>query len=125
MTKPRVLVSSLDPAVARFMSEVLPRDAFEVLPPCLPRNVVEAVLDHAPDILLFEVDRQAGPAAETLRVLRKVRPGLRIIVLSQDSRPEDADIVEAGIFYYDTKPAGEELVAVVKAAATLPRSGRS
>jgi DNA-binding NarL/FixJ family response regulator len=87
--------------------------------------VVEAVLDHAPDILLFEVDRQAGPAAGTLRILRKMRPDLRVIVMSQDSRPEDADIVEAGAFYYDTKPGGEELVALVKAAARSPRSGRS
>lgn len=113
----RILVSSADPALARFVGEALPGGAFEVLPVCLPKDVVEAVLDQSPALLLFEVDRRSGSPAATLRIIRKVRPGLRVIALSADSCPEDAEIVEVGLFYYATRPVGADLIQVIQAAA--------
>ena len=117
MAEFRILVSSADPALARFVGEALPGGGFEVLPGCLPKDLVEVVLDQSPDLLLFEADRKHGSPAETLRIVRKVRPELRIVALSSESCPEDADLVEVGLFYYATRPVGSDLIQVIQAAA--------
>ncbi len=124
MSEFRILVSSADPSLARFIDAALPGGAFEVLPSCLAKDAVEVVLDQSPDLLLFEVDRKSGSPAETLRIIRKVRPELRIIALSSDSCPEDAEIVEVGLFYYATRPVGADLVQVIEAAVHTPGSRR-
>ena len=52
-------------------------------------------------------------------ILRKVRPNLKIIALTPVSSPNDAKVIEQGIFYYLAKPVGDELVEAVQAAAKV------
>lgn len=101
----------------RLLEEGLPAGAFEILPPPAARGVVEAVIDQSPDLLILDIDWKSGAPAEAARVLRKLRPALRIIALSAESCSRDAEVVTEGVFYYMVKPAGPDLIEVIQAAA--------
>ncbi len=111
----RVLVSSPVPAAARSLVKSLRRDGFEVILPRAARSMMECVLDDNPDILVLDIDRDGDAPEQTIHALRKVRPHLRIIVLSTASSIEHADVLDE-VFSYVTKPAGKELAEVVEAA---------
>lgn len=119
----RVLVGSQDPLVHRLLEGGLPAGAFEILLPPAARGVVEAVVDQSPDLLILDIDWEGGAPAEAVRMLRKLRPALRIIALSAESSSRDAEVVSEGVFYYTVKPVGEDLIEVIQAAAH-PHSGR-
>jgi len=111
----RVLVSSPVPAAARSLVKSLRRDGFEVILPRDARSVMDCVLDDHPDILVLDIDRAQDAPEQTIHALRKVRPHLRIIVLSTASPVEHADVLDE-VFSYLTKPVGRDLAEVVEAA---------
>lgn len=113
----RVLTGSSDPSVAKILDEGLARRDYELLPSCPFQKVVEAVGDGCPDVLVLDIEGQGSiQAKELVRILRKISPALRIVVLSAISAFEDGEVIEEGVFYYMTKPAGGMLVEIVEAA---------
>lgn len=113
----RVLVSSKDPCVSRLLQERLTRgEGFEVLSPPPDWGVVEAVVDQSPHLLVLDIDWKTGAPVEVVRLLKKVRPALRIVALSAESCPRDGEVVSEGVLYYTVKPVGADLFEVIQAA---------
>ena len=111
------MVKSLDKELEALLNKSLDSKRYEIICDRSKFSTVKHVIDSVPDILLLELDPKEQTPELVISVLRDVRPNLKIIALAPVSSPNDAKVIEQGIFYYRAKPVGEELVEAVRAAA--------
>lgn len=104
--KARILVVDDEPVMLRYLQTVLEAESYHVQ---TARNGPEAVArvqqDPSPDVVLLDVLMPDVDGLETLQLLRKARPGLRVVMLSCLTEPRK--IVQAmrlGAVDYLTKP---------------------
>lgn len=108
----------MDPAIARMLPAALDGRRFSLL--SCPEAELETFLTQEPvDILVYDTEQAAVHPREAVRSLRRMRPGLRIIVLSGTPPEENIELIEEGIFFYMVKPVGRELAEVVEAAGRV------
>jgi|GEM_PF-2159247 len=126
MSPSSLLVNSPDPALAEFLERELDPARYRVLVARPGPDFVETVRRGRPQIAVLDrVHERPNVVQIEIAVLRDARPDVRIVALSSESSPKDADIVERGIFYYMTLPAGPELIRVIEAAARGSGGGSS
>ena len=114
----RVLVISPDAGLEEFLTRELPPDEFEIVGTRPgPGMVPAARRGHADIAVVDRVDSRRDAAALELAVLRDVRRDVRLIVVSGAPSPEDARLVEDGIFYYLPASPPVRLPELVRAAA--------
>ena len=114
----RVFVSSPSKLVWDFLKDRLPAARFSVTAVQPGATFLETVRREHPDIAVIDCFEKNVEAAQLeISLLKDIQPEVRIIALSKESSPEDALIVELGVFYYMTAPVGMELVQVIEAAA--------
>jgi DNA-binding response OmpR family regulator len=122
----RVLVNSPDGLLGEFLRKGLSEPDFKVVT-CLPGPSFMAVAyrEHPEIAVIDRVNDRPDTAAMEILVLKEIRPNVRIIALSGSSSPQDARIVEHGIFFYMATPTGAEVIQVIEAAAkTFYRSAQ-
>ena len=117
----KILVSTTQAAVAPALRQNLDRDEFEVSSGSPEVPAVDQILDYYPDILVVEPSPSRTLWSSVISTARKICPHLKIVLVTLRSSPDDAKIVEQGLFYYTVWPAVDELVQVVHAAARAIR----
>jgi DNA-binding response OmpR family regulator len=114
----RVLVISPDRSLEQFLRRELSSAKCEILGSRPGPVLVEAARSARPEIAIIhwgDVRRQTAALEQAL--LRAVRPDVRIILVSSAPSPDDAELVEAGVFYYMPVSPPVRLPDVVRAAA--------
>ena len=117
----KVLVRTRQATLIRALQKELDSGEFEVLAGSLDTSAVDQVLDHYPDILVVEPSPRVSERTDAISIARKVCPHLKVILVARRSLPDDAKIVEQGLFYYTVRPAVGEIVQIVHAAARAIR----
>jgi len=114
----RVLVISPERSVEDLLRRELPPADFDVARLAPGGALVAALRSLRPDIAVIDraqARREAVPMEVAL--LRDVRAGIRIIVLSREPSLDDADLAELGLFYLLRAAPPVRLPELVRAAA--------
>jgi ActR/RegA family two-component response regulator len=113
-----VLVVSPDQSLEQYLRRELSPAEFEILVSHPGPGVLDASRRARPEIAVIHqghIRRQT--AALEQAILRSVRPNVRIILVSSAPSTDDAELVEAGVFYYMSAAPPVRLPDVVRAAA--------
>lgn len=114
----RVLVISPDWSLELFLRREFSSAEFEILGSQPGPMVIDAARRARPEIAVIhwgDVRRQTVAIEQA--ILRAVRPDVRIILVSSAPSADDAELVEAGVFYYMPASPPVRLPDVVRAAA--------
>lgn len=114
----RVLVISPDSALEEYLKRALTPAEFEVVGTRPGWAVVElSRRERAAIAVIDQADARREAASLELALLRDARPDARVIVLSAVPSPEDARLVEQGVFFYLSASPPVRLPDVIRAAA--------
>ena len=114
----RVLVISSDWSLEQFLRRELSSAEFEILGSQPGPVVIDAARRARPEIAVIHWgDARRQTAALEQAILRALRPDVRIILVSSAPSTDDAELVEAGSFYYMPASPPVRLPDVVRAAA--------
>jgi two-component system, NarL family, nitrate/nitrite response regulator NarL len=85
-----------------------------------PVEGTQAAIDCPPDVIILDLKMPVMDGYDVLTALRKNKVPTRVIILSGESSIATVvKMVKAGACDYVTKPAGDELVVVVKRALIM------
>ena len=120
----RILANSPDSKLGKFLEGELVPELFKVVYTQPGSEFVEVLPRVRPHVAILDrVHERSDAAVLEVLMLKAVCPDARIIVLSEASSPQDAKIVELGVFYYLASPGWVELREVIEAAVqTLVRA---
>lgn len=123
----RILVIEDEPAIADFIDRGLRGDGYTVE---LAADGVEGerrATEDEFDLVVLDLMLPRRPGADVLRAIRRVDPGLPVIVLTALGEVEDKIAgLDAGATDYLTKPFSfEELTARIRAHLRVPRSAEA
>ncbi len=114
----RVLVISPDRGLEGFLGRELSPAEFEVLGSQPGPAVVRAARAAPPEIaVVYRGDACREATALALALLRDLKPDVRLILVTGVPSPEDAPLLEDGVFYYMPASPPVRLPDVVRAAA--------
>ena len=88
-------------------------------------KLLDLVCDERPDILIMNIGSKMTYADVTLSALKKIHPGMKVIIVSESPSDMDARLVEMGVFYYLSGQVNHEIIQVVRAAARALESSRT
>ncbi len=118
----RVLVVSPEQVLVDFLKRELSAAEFAVAPTLPGAEFVRGVRQACPDIVVIDRIHAGRDVAEMeVALLRDVRPGVRIILVSEIPSQEDARLVEAGVFFYLPASPPLRLPELIQAAAVSIR----
>jgi len=82
-----------------------------------------AALDEEPDLVILDLELQELPGLKTIELIKRLRPWIPLIVLSDDASVETGSrVLEKGVFSYFLKPLSlSHLGEVVECALHRPR----
>ena len=119
-----VLVVDDEPSMIKAASRLLRAMGFDVMATMVAQEAVEIcrVYGEKIDAVLLDIYLQGTSGPETLRLMRSLRPGIKVILMSGYSKLEVAEDLEGVQFDgYLTKPFGyAEFESAVRAAIALP-----
>lgn len=114
----RVLVISPERTLEEYLKGELASSEFEVVGTRPGWGFVEtARRERVPIAIVDRADERREAASLELALLRDARPDVRVIVLSATPSPEDARLVEQGVFFYLSASPPVRLPDVIRAAA--------
>ena len=114
----RVLVISPDRNLEQFLQRELTEPEFEVVASRPGPALIAAARDGRPEIaVIHSSEARRETAALEHAILRAFRPDVRTIVVSSAPSTADAEIIQAGVFYYMSASPPVRLPDVVRAAA--------
>ncbi len=84
-----------------------------------PQSAIDQVLEHAPDVVLMDLDMPAHGGLDATRQLANVEPGVRVVALSgTDDESAVVSAMRAGAIGFVPKTATlEALIQTIRAAA--------
>src|SRR5215467_15187851 len=123
MTPPTVLVADDDRSIRTVLTQALGRSGYQVRSTGNAATLWRWVEDGEGDLVITDVVMPDENGLDLIPRIRKVRPDLRIIVMSaQNTLLTAVKANERGAFEYLPKPFDlRELVNVVERALTAPR----
>ena len=120
----RILVVDDEPPIVELLTGYLAREGYEVVSAGDGRSAVEAVREHAPDVVILDV---MLPGLDGIEACRQIRAFSDAYVLMLTARGEELDRIvglTVGADDYLVKPfSPREVVARVKALLRRPRTG--
>jgi DNA-binding NarL/FixJ family response regulator len=111
----RILIADPDPSTRKALTLLLKRrlGTNDIVDIPDVETLIRVLADAAPDLLLLDWRLYGSPAPETCRLLQKVYPSLKIILLSVDAQDEPvARSAGANFIYKGASP--DELIAVLE-----------
>lgn len=106
------------PTLGRYVKRLLPSERFDVIDVRPGAHFVEAVYRASPHIAVLDrIEKRSEAAQLEIAMLKKRRPEVEVIVVSERSSAKDASIVELGVFYYLAGRSQRELIRLIGAAA--------
>ena len=119
----RILVVDDEPPIVELLTGYLAREGYEVVSAGDGRSAVEAVREHAPDVVILDV---MLPGLDGIEACRQIRAFSDAYVLMLTARGEELDRIvglTVGADDYLVKPfSPREVVARVKALLRRPRT---
>jgi len=114
----KVMVVETGPATGHYLNVHLPRSRFEVSS-CAPGKgfLAEAKATRPDIVVLDRFDERPRAAEVELELLKEIRPEVRVIAVAGESSPNDARLLEQGVFFYMAEDEGPAIVQVIEAAA--------
>lgn len=117
----RLIVIGPERSLEEFLTREL-RDEVEVIGLRPGPAVVHVVRRMRPHIAVLDrIETRRGSVALEAAILRAARPDVKVILVSAVPSLDDADLVEAGVFYYMPVSPPVRLPEVVRAAARSVR----
>src|SRR3546814_295312 len=125
MVAPKILVADDDRAIRTVLSQALARLGHDVRTTGDAATLWRWVEDGEGDLVITDVVMPDGNGLDLIPRIKRIRPELRIIVMSaQNTLLTAVKATERGAFEYLPKPFDlKELVNVVQRALTAPRAG--
>lgn len=112
------MVVTPDPGLGQYLTHRLSAARFEVIDIRPGPAFVEAVYRATPDIAVLDGIEERNEATQLeIALLKKRRPDVQVIAVSDRSSVKDASIVEQGVFYYSAGHPRCDLVRLISAAA--------
>lgn len=111
-----ILIANPDPAMSKALSLLLQREMSHIVVTEAwdVAEMIRALAETPPDVLLLDWNLYGSPAPETCRLLQKAYPHLKLVLLSaRESDQPAAQAVGAGFVYKGAEP--EELIASLHA----------
>lgn len=111
-----ILIANPDPAMSKALSLLLQREMSHIVitEAWDVAEMIRALAETPPDVLLLDWNLYGSPAPETCRLLQKAYPHLKLVLLSaRESDQLAARAVGAGFVYKGAAP--EELIASLHA----------
>lgn len=69
------------------------------------------ILDNDPDVVFFDLELPDAHGLKTVKIVRRIRPKLPIIVLTQESDPElGGKVMQEGVAYLGNKLINQEAI---------------
>ncbi|HEY9348310.1 MAG TPA: response regulator, partial [Inquilinus sp.] len=123
MTSGTILVADDDRAIRMVLTQALSRLGHEVRSTGTASTLYKWVQDGVGDLIITDVMMPDENGLDLLPRIKKLRPDLRVIVMSaQNTLLTAVKATERGAFEYLPKPFDlKELVGVVERGLTLPR----
>src|SRR5919108_2230872 len=125
MSDGTILIADDDRAIRTVLNEALGRLGYDVRTTGHASTLWQWVADGEGDLVITDVVMPDENGLDLVPRIRKVRPELRVIVMSaQNTLLTAVKATERGAFEYLPKPFDfRELVSVVERALTAPREG--
>lgn len=118
MQRLRVMIVTPDVDLPRELSGQLPQRLFRMIDVRPGPAFVSTAYSESPHIaVLDQIEQRTESAQLEIALLKKIRPGVRIILSSRLSSTVEAPLVEQGIFFYFAGRPQSELFRVVIASA--------
>lgn len=115
----RILVDSPDPKTVEFLRKQLSDARFKIISTNKSQQFLELARQEQPHIVVIDkIHERQETVLQQIISLNESRPEIRIIAISEQSSPNDAPVIEQGLFYYLTLPVGAELIRIIEAAVT-------
>lgn len=125
MNRLHVLVISAGCETGAWLSERLSAERFRVSTARPGPDLIPAVRDGRPHVAVLDgVHARPDVAQLEVALLKDQSPGVRIIALSDEPSPRDAEVIEQGIFCYLGGCSLGELLRVIESVAGEPATGR-
>ena len=119
-----VLIMEDDPAIRLALAHALKNQGVEVRTCCSLESALETIRDHSFDVILADLrmrGQECADGLELLKVVRKVSPDTRVIIMTAyGSDDVEAEVKEHGGTYWAKSRQLDELLGSVM--ATSPRS---
>src|SRR6201986_1095777 len=127
MTLPTVLIADDDRSIRTVLTQALGRSGYQVRSTGNAATLCRWVADGEGDLVITDVVMPDENGLDLIPRIRKIRPELRIIVMSaQNTLMTAVKATARGAFEYLPKPFElRELVNVVQRALTLPALARA
>src|ERR1700755_153068 len=124
MTPPTVLVADDDRSIRTVLTQALGRSGYQVRSTGNAATLWRWVAEGEGDLVITDVVMPDENGLDLIPRIRKLRPNLRVIVMSaQNTLLTAVKATERGAFEYLPKPFDlRELVAVTERALTQPRA---
>jgi CheY-like chemotaxis protein len=116
----RVLIVDADPDVTGMLSNVLESDGWTIVHAADNQAILNHIESGPFDLIITGAKTTGREDVDLLRKIRRVRPHIRLIILTEESAP--ADVVAAmreGAFSYFSKPFSARSLAEMVRCATL------
>jgi two-component system KDP operon response regulator KdpE len=120
-----ILIVDDDPEFRRALHSTLHALDFEIMESRNGEEALNEVKNRRFDVVLLDINMPGMGGIETCRELRRLSPGLQILILTvRESEEDKVEALDAGADDYITKPFSiPELVARLKAAVRRARTG--
>lgn len=116
------LVVNADPEVESLLKSALPTSDWSILEARSNAEVLKLVENSPFDLIITSSHSSAKEDIELLRKIRKVRPHVRLIILTDESTPADviASMRERAFSYFSKPFSADSLAEIVRLAAEGP-----
>ena len=107
MIKPYKLaiITSEDPTIKNQISEIILKYNYSLIQTNSALNSVLKILEKQVDIFIIDLDFLQNTGLDLIKIIKRMRPRLPIIVLSEDfSLDTVRKFTESGVFYCAMKP---------------------
>src|SRR5690348_5626743 len=122
VTPKSVLIVDAEPQVNNALCDALNRDEWNIVHTPDNRSVLKLIEDKPFDLIVTGTQSSAKEDIDLLREIRRVRPHVRLIILTDESTP--ADVITAmreRAFSYFSRPfSAASFAEMVRCAASAP-----
>jgi len=124
---PAVIIVSDDNIIINQIRKIVDKYNYSVI---VVRSALESIwiaLEQETDLFIVDLNFSQNTVMKLIKIIKRMRPRLPIVVLSEDFSPETmSKFFEARIFYYAFKPIQtEEIKKVLEAAKHFHRKQKN